>query len=57
MLTPADAEKLVHAFISLRLDYCNPLFFGIPGKNIQKLQYIQNSPELPGSWWESENNR
>ena len=42
-LTLPDAEKLVHAFISSRLDYCNGLFFGIPGKNVQRLQYIQNS--------------
>lgn len=43
LLTLPDAEKLVHAFISTRLDYCNGLCIGISGRNIQKLQYIQNS--------------
>jgi len=42
----SDAEKLVHASISSRLDSCNSLFTGITGNNIQKLQDIQESPEL-----------
>ncbi|KAI2653128.1 putative RNA-directed DNA polymerase from transposon BS [Labeo rohita] len=42
-LTLHDAEKLVHAFVSSRLDYCNALLIGIPSKSIAKLQHIQNS--------------
>ena len=41
-LTFADAEKLVHAFVSSRLDYCNSLFIGINKYTLQRLQYIQN---------------
>ena len=42
-LTLPDAERLVHAFVSSRLDYCNALLIGIPSKSLQRLQYIQNS--------------
>ena len=43
MLSQSAAEKLVHAFVSSRLDYCNALLIGISGCCLQKLQYIQNS--------------
>ncbi|XP_016150225.1 uncharacterized protein [Sinocyclocheilus grahami] len=43
MLPFGDAEKLVHDFVSSRLGYCNALLIGIPGKSLQKLQYIPNS--------------
>lgn len=41
-LSQPDAEKLIHAFISSRLDYCNALLIGISGRSLQKLQHIQN---------------
>uniref|UniRef100_A0A3P9I354 Reverse transcriptase domain-containing protein n=1 Tax=Oryzias latipes TaxID=8090 RepID=A0A3P9I354_ORYLA len=41
-LTQSNAEKLIHAFISSRLDYCNAVLVGIPGRSLEKLQHIQN---------------
>ena len=36
-------EKIVHAVISTRLDYCNSLFMNISKENIFKLQKVQNT--------------
>ena len=35
-------EKVVHAFVTSRLDYCNALLYGIPTTLMSKLQRVQN---------------
>ncbi len=43
MLSVSDAEQLVHAFMTSRLDYCNALLGGCPASSINKLQIVQNA--------------
>ena len=43
ILSQKDAEKLVHAFVTSRLDYCNSLLSGCPNKSLKSLQLIQNA--------------
>ena len=38
-----DLEKLMHEFVSSRLDYCNALFTGLPKKSNRWLQLIKNA--------------
>ncbi|KAI5611640.1 hypothetical protein C0J50_1281, partial [Silurus asotus] len=43
MLSISNAEKLVYAFMTSRLDYCNALLGGCPALLINKLQFVQNA--------------
>jgi hypothetical protein len=42
-LTREAAEKLVHAFVTSRLDSCNAILFNLPKSLISKLQRVQNT--------------
>ena len=42
-LSMPDAETLVHAFVTSRLDYCNVLFSGLSSAALKKLQLVQNT--------------
>ena len=42
-LTQEVTEKLVHAFVTSRLDYCNSLLYGLPSTLLSKLQRVQNA--------------
>ena len=42
-LDRSTTEKLVHAFVLCHIDFCNSLLFGLPQRQIKKLQTIQNS--------------
>lgn len=42
-LSRDSTEKLIHAFVSNRLDYCNGHLYGLPKKLISKLQRVQNT--------------
>ena len=42
-LDKATTERLIHAFVICHLDFCNSLLFGLPSRQLQRLQLIQNS--------------
>ncbi len=43
MLSMSNAETLIHAFMTSRLDYCNALLGGCSARLINKLQLVQNA--------------
>jgi len=41
--TSECTEKMIHAFITSRLDYCNSFLYGVPDHHLQKLQRVMNA--------------
>ena len=41
VLDEKSAIKLIHAFVTSRLDYCNSLLFGLPLYQIKKINYCK----------------
>ena len=42
-LSKSALERLVHALITSKLDYCNGLLYGLPSSLVQRVQRVQNS--------------
>ena len=42
-LTRSSTEKIVHALISSRLDFCNSILYNLPQTEVYRLQKLQNT--------------
>ena len=42
-LDQTSTERLIHAFVTSRLDYCNSLLYNLPNTLTKRLQLLQNS--------------
>ncbi len=43
LLSTQTFEKVIHAFVTSRLDYCNSLYYGINQSSMERLQLVQNA--------------
>ena len=42
-LSQETCQQLAHTFITSRIDYCNSLLYGLPAKQLDKIQRVQNT--------------
>lgn len=42
-IPPCDFERVVHLFVTSRLDYCNSLYCGLDQSSLKRLQRVQNA--------------
>ena len=42
-LDQPSCERLIHAYVTSKLDYCNSLLFGLPSEKLDLIQRIQNN--------------
>ena len=42
-LDDISTERIIHAFVSSKLDHQNGLLYGVPNTQLLKLQHIQNA--------------
>ena len=42
-LSPSDCERIIHAFITSKLDYSHAILYGLPQAQLDKLQRIENT--------------
>ena len=43
MLTDNACSQLIHALVTVRIDYCNSLLYGLPDCSLSRLQRIMNT--------------
>ena len=45
-LSRSATERLIHVFVSSKLDYCNSILHGLPSYELEKLQQLQNTATM-----------